>query len=790
MKERIRIRRDSTYNWNFYNPVLATGEAGYETDTNRLKVGNGTGTWSQLPYLIGSNIYSLKLGDGSSDSLTWLVNDRLNLVGSGSTSILFNQSTNTVTFSSPSSIAPTKSSVTGALGYLPQITGDYSIVGHSHTISEIPNLQLVLDSKQPTGIYASGNHKHQIADISGLVTALSSKQPAGDYAPLDHYHPLYISDGNTRVITYGSFEDLKIKGSGNTYIVFNDSTNTITIASSGSTGGTSNVDLTNVVFTTGNQRVSGIKVSVNSGIFIGGIVGSGNISLQIPSGQSSPSHFIVFSSDPASAAKPIHTRTSSQVRSDIGLENLTNDTQIKRSIDPTVIGYIPTWNSTSGDLLGTGYIISNNLSINSGAIYIPRADAVVNYVSSRNIVAGSGLSGGGYINTDPIINIGQGDGIIVSENSISVNNTIVRTTGNQNIDGIKSFVTGLFSSRVSGHEGIFENLFTNSIDLIGTNNKIFLTAGTGISFYFHDEDNILEIAADASVESIGDTMVLRNLQGDIYSRDAYLRYISAEQIHGTGGQLNIVGNANVIVDTSTIITNNNGNGSNNLIAGAYNDGYGAYDIFVQLGIQNPYAGSTNLVCIGNSNIYKGSDKSLILGNECAVVNANNSVCLGTNTYISTTGQMSYTNGRFQYNGDSQKTTYLVRCVSLGDQSSVLTLDGSVPTINNILVVPPETTWAFYGQISAYDYINGYGAAFNIRGGIRRNQNNETVLIGSFIKESWIEPEIEGIYVSISADDTTDSLKLEAIGKDGSNIKWTAELNIIQNSNTGFNAGIL
>ena len=292
------------------------------------------------------------------------------------------------------------------------------------------------------------------------------------------------------------------------------------------------------------------------------------------------------------------------------------------------------------------------------------------------------------------------------------------------------------------------------------------------------------------MESIGDTMVLRNLQGDIYSRDAYLRDISAEKIYGTGGQLYIIGNSSVVVDTTPIITNDNGNGSNNLIAGSYNDGYGAYNILVQLGIENPYAGSTNLVCIGNSNTYKGSDKSLILGNDCAVVNANNSVCLGTNAYISTTGQMSYTNGRFQYNGDSQKTTYLIRCVSLGDQSSVLTLDGSAPTSNNILVVPPETTWAFYGQISAYDYTNGYGAAFNIRGGIRRNQNDETVLIGSFIKESWIEPEIEGIYVSISADDVTDSLKLEAIGRDGSDIKWTAELNIIQNSNTGFNAGLL
>jgi hypothetical protein len=146
--------------------------------------------------------------------------------------------------------------------------------------------------------------------------------------------------------------------------------------------------------------------------------------------------------------------------------------------------------------------------------------------------------------------------------------------------------------------------------------------------------------------------------------------------------------------------------------------------------------------------------------------------------------MSYSNGKFQYDGDSQKITYLARGVTIDDNSCILTLDGNTISNNNIFLVPAETTWAFYGQISAYDYINGYGAAFNIRGGIRRNHSNETKLIGSFIKESWTEPEIENIYVSITANDSDNALQLEAFGKNGSSIKWTCELNIIQNSNSG------
>ena len=49
---RIRLRRDTARNWFVYNPVLLEGEAGFETDTNRLKIGLGGGVaWRDLPYL-------------------------------------------------------------------------------------------------------------------------------------------------------------------------------------------------------------------------------------------------------------------------------------------------------------------------------------------------------------------------------------------------------------------------------------------------------------------------------------------------------------------------------------------------------------------------------------------------------------------------------------------------------------------------------------------------------------------------------------------------------------------
>jgi hypothetical protein len=48
---RIKLRRDTAANWTAENPILADGEQGHETDTNRRKIGNGTDAWADLPYL-------------------------------------------------------------------------------------------------------------------------------------------------------------------------------------------------------------------------------------------------------------------------------------------------------------------------------------------------------------------------------------------------------------------------------------------------------------------------------------------------------------------------------------------------------------------------------------------------------------------------------------------------------------------------------------------------------------------------------------------------------------------
>jgi hypothetical protein len=45
---KIQARRDTAANWTSADPVLASGEFGYETDTGGVKIGNVTSEWSQI----------------------------------------------------------------------------------------------------------------------------------------------------------------------------------------------------------------------------------------------------------------------------------------------------------------------------------------------------------------------------------------------------------------------------------------------------------------------------------------------------------------------------------------------------------------------------------------------------------------------------------------------------------------------------------------------------------------------------------------------------------------------
>lgn len=71
MSSKIQLRRDSAANWTATNPILAQGEPGLETDTNKVKYGDGSTTWNLLDYAAGGSgagDYSTGFEDGINDN--------------------------------------------------------------------------------------------------------------------------------------------------------------------------------------------------------------------------------------------------------------------------------------------------------------------------------------------------------------------------------------------------------------------------------------------------------------------------------------------------------------------------------------------------------------------------------------------------------------------------------------------------------------------------------------------------------------------------------------------------
>lgn len=53
IKGRLKNRTGTAQEWASTNPILLSGEFGVESDTNKLKIGDGSTHWNDLPYFGG-----------------------------------------------------------------------------------------------------------------------------------------------------------------------------------------------------------------------------------------------------------------------------------------------------------------------------------------------------------------------------------------------------------------------------------------------------------------------------------------------------------------------------------------------------------------------------------------------------------------------------------------------------------------------------------------------------------------------------------------------------------------
>ncbi len=66
VQTQIQVRRSIAATWTSTNPTLASGEMGFETDTGKFKIGNGSSTWNGLAYANDGDITAVTAGVGIS----------------------------------------------------------------------------------------------------------------------------------------------------------------------------------------------------------------------------------------------------------------------------------------------------------------------------------------------------------------------------------------------------------------------------------------------------------------------------------------------------------------------------------------------------------------------------------------------------------------------------------------------------------------------------------------------------------------------------------------------------
>lgn len=65
---RLKQKYDTSSNWGTANPILLAGEIGIESDTNKIKIGDGVTNWNDLSYINGSRDGDIILLAGTEDN--------------------------------------------------------------------------------------------------------------------------------------------------------------------------------------------------------------------------------------------------------------------------------------------------------------------------------------------------------------------------------------------------------------------------------------------------------------------------------------------------------------------------------------------------------------------------------------------------------------------------------------------------------------------------------------------------------------------------------------------------
>ena len=195
MATRMQQRRGTAAQWTAANPTLAAGEIGFETDTNKFKIGNGSSAWTALSYFSNTTALEALLNDSAPAALNTLneiaaaINDDPAFFTTIATN-LSNHASDTTDIHgiANTAVLATTSDISNAIA---GVTNDYSTMGGTGIDWNSGTEAFDIDSTVATKTYADSavtTHStdttsvHGIADTAALATTtnVSTAQTAAE----------------------------------------------------------------------------------------------------------------------------------------------------------------------------------------------------------------------------------------------------------------------------------------------------------------------------------------------------------------------------------------------------------------------------------------------------------------------------------------------------------------------------------------------------------------------------------------------------------------------------------
>ncbi len=196
----------------------------------------------------------------------------------------------------------------------------------------------------------------------------------------------------------------------------------------------------------------------------------------------------------------------------------------------------------------TGIITYTGPSASETRAHFSATDGLVYNSTTGVFTLDSNAAGNGLIYSNGVIHVGAGDGITVGLNNVSVDSTVVRTSGDQDIYGVKTFENSII---LAANINLLPE--TNNTSSIGNSTNWIKEVYSNV-IHVHS----LNIGPDANLEDLHNTfypgtaanaVTTRTASGLTYSHNTTGAYYAVN----AGDGLQISSN-NVAVDTTVIRT--------------------------------------------------------------------------------------------------------------------------------------------------------------------------------------------------------------------------------------------